>query len=159
VDPSFGDLASFQHLVRAVHSRGMKNTLMRRFNTSPRSTHGRKRWCARNRLSRNTCCSTDRTTPNLKRDLPRRENIFEVAADRRRFQVYDRQICLSAMVSLNRDAVAAAIEATVAKTPPGKGQLIFLENHDTIRFASAVQGPELKRCTARGLASLLVYQR
>jgi alpha-amylase len=61
----------------------------------------------------------------------------------------------AALVSLNRDAVAAAIEATVAKTAPGKGQLIFLENHDTIRFASEVQGDVRKERLGAALNVLL----
>ena len=61
----------------------------------------------------------------------------------------------AALVTLNRDAVAAAIEATVAKTAQGKGQLIFLENHDTIRFASEVQGDARKERLGAALNVLL----
>jgi alpha-amylase len=61
----------------------------------------------------------------------------------------------AALVSLNRDAVAAAIEATLANNPPGKGQLIFLENHDTIRFASEVQGDARKARLGAALNVLL----
>jgi alpha-amylase len=61
----------------------------------------------------------------------------------------------AALVSLNRDAVAAAIEATVAKTAPGKGQLIFLENHDTIRFASEVRSDARKERLGAALNVLL----
>jgi glycosidase len=61
----------------------------------------------------------------------------------------------AALVSLDRDAVAAAIEATVRKTAQGKGQLIFLENHDTIRFASEVQGDVQKERLGAALNVLL----
>lgn len=43
-----------------------------------------------------------------------------------------------AIVSLDKAKIIAAIEQTQAKTPAGKGQLIFIENHDVSRFASEV---------------------
>ena len=61
----------------------------------------------------------------------------------------------AAIVSLNRDAVAKAIEDTAARTPAGKGQLIFIENHDTNRFASEVNGDPAKERLAAALNVLL----
>lgn len=49
-----------------------------------------------------------------------------------------------AIGSLDRDSIAAAIAGTLARTPPGKGQLIFIENHDMSRFASRV-GRDLRK--------------
>ena len=45
-----------------------------------------------------------------------------------------------AIATLNRDSIAAAIAATLARTPAGKGQIVFVENHDVERFASRVAG-------------------
>jgi glycosidase len=60
-----------------------------------------------------------------------------------------------AIVTLDRDAIAAGIEATQAHTPPGKGQLIFIENHDTDRFASLVDGDPRKERIGAALTVLL----
>jgi len=43
-----------------------------------------------------------------------------------------------ALVSLNKAQIVHAIQATAAATPPGKTQLIFLENHDVDRYMSSV---------------------
>lgn len=43
-----------------------------------------------------------------------------------------------ALVSLRKAQIVQAIRATAAATPPGKTQLIFLENHDVDRYMSAV---------------------
>jgi alpha-amylase len=43
-----------------------------------------------------------------------------------------------ALLSLDKAQIVRAIDATAAATPPGKTQLIFLENHDTDRYMSAV---------------------
>jgi alpha-amylase len=43
-----------------------------------------------------------------------------------------------ALLSLDKQQIVRAIAATAAATPPGKTQLIFLENHDTDRYLSAV---------------------
>ena len=61
----------------------------------------------------------------------------------------------TALMSLNAGAIATAITATLAHTPPGKGQLIFLENHDTIRFASQVSGNGRKERLGATLNMLL----
>jgi glycosidase len=50
----------------------------------------------------------------------------------------------AAIARLDKAAVEAAIAKTAASTPPGKVQLIQLENHDTDRFASAVGGDPAK---------------
>ncbi len=44
-----------------------------------------------------------------------------------------------AIAALNRDSIAAAIQA-MARTPAGKGRIVFIENHDVERFASRVGG-------------------
>jgi alpha-amylase len=49
-----------------------------------------------------------------------------------------------AIAAFNRDSIAAAIAQTLARTPAGKGQLVFIENHDMSRFASRVHG-DLRR--------------
>jgi len=48
------------------------------------------------------------------------------------------------IASFNRDFLAQVILATLAHTPPGKGQLVMIENHDMNRFASRVDG-DLRR--------------
>lgn len=60
-----------------------------------------------------------------------------------------------AIASFDRDAVASAIESTQARTPPGKGQLIFIENHDTNRFASEVSGDPARERVGAALTILL----
>ncbi len=60
-----------------------------------------------------------------------------------------------AIGSLNRDSIAAAIVQTVEKTPPGKGQLIFIENHDLSRFASRMGGDLRKEKIGAALDVLL----
>lgn len=49
-----------------------------------------------------------------------------------------------AIVSLDKAAIDKAIEETAAVTPPGKRQLVFIENHDTDRFASLAAGDPAK---------------
>jgi alpha-amylase len=44
----------------------------------------------------------------------------------------------SAIVSMNKKAISTAADSTFIMTPPGKTQIIFVENHDTERFATAV---------------------
>jgi glycosidase len=61
----------------------------------------------------------------------------------------------AAIASLDRDAVAKAIEDTQDKTSVGKGQLIFIENHDTERFASVVDGDPRKERLGAALTILL----
>lgn len=60
-----------------------------------------------------------------------------------------------AIGSLNRDSIAAAIRQTLARTPPGKGQLIFIENHDMSRFASRMGGDLRKEKVGAALDVLL----
>jgi glycosidase len=60
-----------------------------------------------------------------------------------------------ALVTLDRNRIAAAIDATAAHTPAGKGQLIFVENHDTDRFASLVAGDPRKERIGAALTTLL----
>ncbi len=60
-----------------------------------------------------------------------------------------------AIATLNRDSIAAAIEGTRARTPAGKGQLVFIENHDVMRFASRVGGDPRKERIGAALAILL----
>ena len=49
-----------------------------------------------------------------------------------------------AIASFNRDSLARGITETLGHTPPGKGQLVMIENHDMNRFASRVDG-DLRR--------------
>ena len=60
-----------------------------------------------------------------------------------------------AIGTLNRDSIASAIAQTRARTPPGKGQLVFLENHDMSRFASRVGGDLRKEKIGAALNVLL----
>ena len=53
-----------------------------------------------------------------------------------------------AISSLDRDSIAHVISQTIQRTPPGKGQLIFIENHDMNRFASVHQDPAQQRIGA-----------
>jgi alpha-amylase len=45
-----------------------------------------------------------------------------------------------AIAGLKAPALTEALRETLKRTPPGKGQLVFIENHDTDRFASLVDG-------------------
>lgn len=60
-----------------------------------------------------------------------------------------------AIVSLNRDSIAEAISQTQRRTPPGKGQLLFIENHDMNRFASEMGGDGRKERMGAALNILL----
>jgi len=60
-----------------------------------------------------------------------------------------------AIVTLDRDRIAQEIEATQRHTPAGKGQLIFVENHDTDRFASLMDGDPRKERIGAALTTLL----
>lgn len=53
-----------------------------------------------------------------------------------------------AISSLDRDSIAHVITQTLARTPPGKGQLVFIENHDMNRFASVHTDPAQQRIGA-----------
>jgi glycosidase len=61
----------------------------------------------------------------------------------------------AAIVSLQRDSIADAITGTRDRTPPGKGQLLFIENHDMNRFASEVGGDRRKERIGAALNILL----
>ena len=61
----------------------------------------------------------------------------------------------TAIASLDRDAIAQAIQRTQDETPAGKGQLIFIENHDTDRFASVVDGDPRRERLGAALTILL----
>lgn len=49
-----------------------------------------------------------------------------------------------ALISLDKQQIVKAIRATDAATPPGKTQVIFLENHDVDRFMSQVHGDQAR---------------
>jgi glycosidase len=61
----------------------------------------------------------------------------------------------NAIVSLKRDSIANAITETRDRTPPGKGQLVFIENHDMNRFASEMSGDARKERIGAALNILL----
>jgi alpha-amylase len=61
----------------------------------------------------------------------------------------------NAILSLNRDSIANAIQETRRRTPPGKGQLVFIENHDMNRFASEMNGDGRKQKLGAALNILL----
>jgi len=60
-----------------------------------------------------------------------------------------------AVDSLSRAGLAEAIGQTLRRTPAGKGQLIFIENHDMSRFATAVGGDLRKERLGAALDVLL----
>ncbi len=61
----------------------------------------------------------------------------------------------NAILSLQRDSIANAITETHDRTPPGKGQLVFIENHDMNRFASEMSGDARKERIGAALNILL----
>jgi alpha-amylase len=61
----------------------------------------------------------------------------------------------NAILSLKRDSIASAITETHDRTPPGKGQLVFIENHDMNRFASEMSGDARKERIGAALNILL----
>ena len=61
----------------------------------------------------------------------------------------------NAILSLKRDSIAHAIAETHDRTPPGKGQLVFIENHDMNRFASEMSGDARKERIGAALNILL----
>jgi glycosidase len=61
----------------------------------------------------------------------------------------------NAILSLKRDSIAHAIGETHDQTPPGKGQLVFIENHDMNRFASEMNGDARKERIGAALNILL----
>jgi glycosidase len=60
-----------------------------------------------------------------------------------------------AILKLDKAAIAAAVRETDAKTPAGKGQIVFLENHDTDRLMSLVGGDPARARAAAAIALLL----
>jgi alpha-amylase len=60
-----------------------------------------------------------------------------------------------ALLSFDKKKIVDAIKQTEQVTPAGKEQLIFIENHDTIRFASAVQNNPAKEKIGAALNVLL----
>ena len=59
-----------------------------------------------------------------------------------------------ALTKLDKTELVEAIHATEAKTPAGKGQIVFLENHDTDRYMSLVK--DAPRARAGAALSLLL---
>ena len=60
-----------------------------------------------------------------------------------------------AIATLDRHTIATAIVQTLLRTPAGKGQLVFIENHDMNRFASRVDGDRRKEEVGAALGVLL----
>lgn len=60
-----------------------------------------------------------------------------------------------ALVSLDKATIVENIRATDAATPPGKRQLVFLENHDTDRYMSEVHGDPAKARAGAAIALML----
>ena len=61
-----------------------------------------------------------------------------------------------ALIKLDKAAILKEMAATEAATPAGKSQIIFLENHDTDRFMSAIGNDPAK---ARAGAAMLLMLR
>jgi glycosidase len=61
----------------------------------------------------------------------------------------------NAIVSLKRDSIVGAIAETWKRTPAGKEQLVFIENHDMNRFASEMDGDIRKEKVGAALNILL----
>ncbi|WP_407353831.1 alpha-amylase family glycosyl hydrolase [Luteimonas sp. R10] len=61
-----------------------------------------------------------------------------------------------ALIELDKDKIARAVRETDAITPAGKGQIVFLENHDTDRVMSLVDGDPAR---ARAVAALSLVLR
>ena len=53
-----------------------------------------------------------------------------------------------ALNTLDKAALVKTIEETDARTPAGKDQIVFLENHDVDRYASTVKNPRRERIGA-----------
>jgi len=60
-----------------------------------------------------------------------------------------------AIVTFDKKKISEAVAETWAKTPPGKQQVVFIENHDTSRFASEVCGNPRKERVGAALNILL----
>lgn len=60
-----------------------------------------------------------------------------------------------ALIKLDKRGIVKALRETEAVTPAGKGQIVFLENHDTDRFMSLV-GSDPARARAGAALALLI---
>lgn len=60
-----------------------------------------------------------------------------------------------AITSFNKELIEKAADSTFALTPKGKNQLVFLENHDTNRFASE-KGMSVEKSKAAAALQLLI---
>jgi len=60
-----------------------------------------------------------------------------------------------AIASFDKNKIAATADETFNKTPPGKAQVVFIENHDMKRFASSVNGNPDKEKIGAALNLLL----
>jgi alpha-amylase len=58
-------------------------------------------------------------------------------------------------VQLDKQAIVKALRATAAATPPGKDQVILLENHDIDRFMSLVDGDPARARAGAAIALML----
>jgi glycosidase len=61
----------------------------------------------------------------------------------------------AAMLSFDKQKLIAAIDETHRKTPAGKRQVLFIENHDVERFASAIGG-DVRKAKAGAALNLLL---
>jgi alpha-amylase len=60
-----------------------------------------------------------------------------------------------AILAFDRGAIVEAMTTTANKTPAGKRQLVFIENHDTNRFTSEVEG-DLRKAKVGAALNLLL---
>lgn len=60
-----------------------------------------------------------------------------------------------ALIKLDKAAIVQQIEATERATPAGKGQILFLENHDTDRFMTQLDGDTAKARTGAAITLML----
>jgi glycosidase len=60
-----------------------------------------------------------------------------------------------ALVRLDKRAIVKALRETAAATPPGKSQVVFLENHDVDRFMSMVDGDPARARAGAAIALVL----
>jgi glycosidase len=56
-----------------------------------------------------------------------------------------------ALVQLDKQAIVKALRETAAVTPPGKDQVLLLENHDVDRFMSIVEGDIARACAGAAI--------
>lgn len=60
-----------------------------------------------------------------------------------------------ALIELDKPAIVEAARKTAAITPDGQGQIVFIENHDTDRFMSLVDGDVARARAGAALALLM----